>query len=301
MTTGVRNSRFIGSTGVWVGLFWILSGVYLPAGDLTTDNLTVRDSAEIWRSLKVGVPEKGAAPTNGLLLYYSFDTDTVPVPDDSGNTNTATVVSAAWISAGVTGGAYDFDGTNSIIYGSTVNNLPIGGAPKTLCTWFKADAYVGGIIIKHGAEASARGQCMQFVFSDAGGGSYCLWLSGYLTDLASVGRFVTNTWYHVCVTFASGSASIYINGAFDKSGAFYQNIPANMRLTVGCNPESPGARFNGKVDEVRLYNRVLSPQEIRDLYLHDADFIAGDVLLKNGVKHMRRRGDVSMGTYTNTP
>ena len=79
----------------------------------------------------------------------------------------------------------------------------------------------------------------------------------------------TNTWSHVLVTFNGTTVSIYINGLFNKSadldsGEIIQNTISPIRM--GTDGLDVDRYFNGTIDEVRIYNRVLSPEEINASY-----------------------------------
>ena len=76
-----------------------------------------------------------------------------------------------------------------------------------------------------------------------------------------------NTWYHVAAVFGSSGMIMYINGGQQTdtdadTGGMTNTSPSFVigSLRVGTWP------FNGKIDDVRVYNRVLSADEIRLLY-----------------------------------
>ena len=76
-----------------------------------------------------------------------------------------------------------------------------------------------------------------------------------------------NTWYHIVITYTDPSntytAKLYINGAYTKSilqQSGEHDIDSIYRIS---SPSSNS--FNGIIDEVRIYNRVLSPTEIQIL------------------------------------
>jgi hypothetical protein len=75
-----------------------------------------------------------------------------------------------------------------------------------------------------------------------------------------------NTWYFVVATYDGSYMKIYINGNLDNSlpvSITVATTTANLR--IGGETYS-GSRFGGLIDEVRIYNRALSEEEIRYLY-----------------------------------
>ena len=80
------------------------------------------------------------------------------------------------------------------------------------------------------------------------------------------------TWHHVVATWSAGSdgtISIYVNGDLDKTVDSYIDTSAatGNDLTIGTylKNDSPVDPFDGRLDEVRVYDRVLSGSEIQEL------------------------------------
>ena len=79
--------------------------------------------------------------------------------------------------------------------------------------------------------------------------------------------FEVDKWVHCVATIdASGNATLYRDGKVTKTG-FYTSLPANTtrtEVTLGTSPWDD--YFSGRLDEVRIYNRALSAEEIALLY-----------------------------------
>jgi azurin len=99
------------------------------------------------------------------------------------------------------------------------------------------------------------------------------WEASYqsLVDKNGMGQTdftATDHWTHLTLTFQQGHMRLYINGAINGD-------PIKIPLTGDINPElfigSTGDRnfFEGLIDEVYLYDRTLSPAEIRQMYQRD--------------------------------
>ncbi len=91
--------------------------------------------------------------------------------------------------------------------------------------------------------------------------------SGTAYKLNSNQSYVANgsTWTHVAVTFNGPKSTIYINGVQDNSTTYapVQIISNTADLRIGA--VATGNRWNGDLDDVRLYNRALSGSEILNL------------------------------------
>lgn len=76
-------------------------------------------------------------------------------------------------------------------------------------------------------------------------------------------------WHHVTIVRNSNSALIYIDGILDVSNSTLgiTNLSNGAPLNIGmspCNPSGSFERFNGSVDEIQIWNRALTQNEIRN-------------------------------------
>ncbi|MCK4335293.1 MAG: hypothetical protein KAW40_01050, partial [Candidatus Aenigmarchaeota archaeon] len=87
-----------------------------------------------------------------------------------------------------------------------------------------------------------------------------------------------NEWYHVVATWNSSEARIYINGSLDDNVTGPQNMYANEEdfeiggKTTDWGPEGP---FNGSIDELILYNKVLSAEEVSEHFNSNFENVTG--------------------------
>ena len=79
-----------------------------------------------------------------------------------------------------------------------------------------------------------------------------------------------NQWHHVVVVILDNSnAALYLDGVLEEddttpSGAW--DTDSNANLYIGGRADT-GGDFNGSIDEVLIYNRSLSADEIKQLYI----------------------------------
>ena len=79
-----------------------------------------------------------------------------------------------------------------------------------------------------------------------------------------------NAWYHVVATNDNNMIKIYVNANLIASYAFSNYADNNDSIVIGTrNPAVwNGGWYNGKIDDIRIYNRALNQQEISYLATH---------------------------------
>ncbi len=77
----------------------------------------------------------------------------------------------------------------------------------------------------------------------------------------------TNTWYYVAVTSdGSGNRCLYVNGVCEASATDQPFGQSQPNFYIGAAAANNGLYFPGDIDDVNIYNRALSAQEIQELY-----------------------------------
>ena len=93
--------------------------------------------------------------------------------------------------------------------------------------------------------------------------------SGHWVYLDSVKALPANTWVHVAGTYDGTALRIYVNGALNATKAVTGTTCANAEpLEIGAKnrttpPATTEAYMDGRIDDVRVYNRALSAAEIK--------------------------------------
>jgi hypothetical protein len=112
----------------------------------------------------------------------------------------------------------------------------------------------------------------QFAFYIRGGGSDkylggSLKTSGTSFD-SSIATCIynVNTWQHVVMSYNGTGASFYINGAYCGSGVATGSLSSSTsNIVIGQSVGATG-NFNGSIDDVQIYNRSLTSQEVLGIY-----------------------------------
>lgn len=90
------------------------------------------------------------------------------------------------------------------------------------------------------------------------------------TITSGTGTVLQNTWYHIAGTCdGAGNAVLYLNGIAKSTGSFSTSVPTNnnRNVTFGVAFDSPTAQYyaNALLDDLRVYNRVLTANEVQIL------------------------------------
>ncbi len=190
--------------------------------------------------------------TKGLVAYYPFDGN---AKDHSGNGYDLTVTGAVLTTDrdSAAGKAYAFNGISNKMDGTGLN---FGGS-KTLSisAWFKTSPT--------GLAFFLAGNGASFAAFTEDGPYAGLAISVPATNSA-VGKIVAGKWNHLAGLYDGDSIKVYING--QAAGTTFHhgsNIYGSTPLTVGYYSSS---FWSGSLDDIYLYNRLLSLDEIKTLY-----------------------------------
>lgn len=213
--------------------------------------------------------------TNDLVAYYPFNGN---ANDESGYGNHG-VVNGASLSAdhlGSANGAYSFDGTNNFI--ELPENSAFGSPDYTVSIWFKSAGYPDGSVQNDNEAAMliSRGRnnfelalgAPPFVATGIRFLPRLIGNTGHGFDARTAG-FQTNVWHHAVGTYEqSGNvARLFLDGQelvlVHFSGPDTANNTQPARLGTRYDGTVP---FKGSLDDVRIYNRALSSNEVAALY-----------------------------------
>jgi hypothetical protein len=199
----------------------------------------------------------------GLVAAYSFNETgtTTTVLDASGSGNNGTISGATRTTAGRFGGALDFDGVNDSVTVPDAASLDLTAA-MTL------EAYVFPTVTPNGWRSilskERPGDLAYFLNASNGnnrpvGGAV---LGGVERVLAGPTALPVNAWTHVAVTYNGTALVLYVGGTQVATQNQTGAIPVSANpLRIGGNTPF-GEFFQGRLDEVRIYNRALTAGEI---------------------------------------
>jgi len=202
-----------------------------------------------------------AAPP-GLVGYWTFDEGQGQTAfDSSGNGLDGTLNGDPQWVAGQLGGALDFDGSGDFVEIPHDPLLSITDA-ITIAAWTNMRATASGemaIVSKGGWGANdlpyelteTAGDVIFWQFYDNEGRDTCS------PDSPPVGE-----WHHICATYDGAVFKCYIDGELGEEWEYAGAMPENTAsVTIGRRSRG-GTFFNGMIDDVAIYNRALSEEEI---------------------------------------
>ena len=256
-----------------------------------------------WLALDdVSVMPTQAGGSGGLVVHYDFDEGTVLAPDVSGNSNNIVYAgnfggSGPSISTDAAAGAgsVSFDGGSYLTASSNLLSTLAGEFSVSL--WLKTSQSYGnpgdlawegaGVIAADSPNAGAK----DLIPVALTGGQVAFNIGDGVSDdtLNSSATVNDDTWHHVVVTrsLSTGARQIFIDGTLDSSDvASTVLLNSPVLLTIGAksdasDPDPASPSYNGSngylglLDDVQIYNRVLSSNEVAFLYQNPGATLAG--------------------------
>lgn len=206
----------------------------------------------------VDASQMATGPTQtGLVAYWPFETAFA----DAVGTHDATCTNCPTFSPGVVGNAAVFTGNECL----TIASMQSWSVPTfTLSAWVQAPNMTGPII----AHESSGGCPSPEMSLTNGVGLVQLNTSDSTHNEAWMPTAIASptTWHHVAVSWDGSSQEVFVDGqcACNVTPALLP-LDKPQPLTIGCYPGA-GTMFSGAIDEVRIYDRSLSHEEVAGLY-----------------------------------
>ena len=238
-------------------------------------------------------------PTNGLVAFYDF----------KGNSSNS--VSAQYLGSNVgniTYGADRFNNPSSAVELSGSNsyvritNLLSTNAPYSWSLWFKtyesstnryvglisqgSDPGVGGVtplLSLNNTANNCGGQVQAYNYSYNKSPNY-FWSASNRTN-----SWNTNAWYQITFTMeTNGKTCLYVNGKITSTNSNVPfgdtSFPTKGNTYIGMaagNGASTTSFFKGLIDDVAIYNRALSSNEVISVYTNSINVTEGQIYYDN--------------------
>ena len=172
------------------------------------------------------------------------------------------------VPSGMVGNSVDFDGTDDHVLLGNIYTSGITSGEMSISAWINADSLASGYssIIKKGTGGSVAwsldvndSYVRSYLGTDAGGESN-----------SNAVSLSTGTWYHLMMVADGTNITIYVDGVAG-SGEGYDGtiIGSSHDVAIGVSWEGSPVYFNGKIDEVKIWERALSSVEITAIVAHN--------------------------------
>jgi len=250
----------------YVGKFnWPVN--YNPHGKI--DDVRIYDHALTPDEIDALASQECVAPPDNLISWWPGDGNAEDFVGDNDGVNSATFV------PGMVGDTFTFSGTGSD-YVRVSNDPSLEPETVTVDAWVRAPVSPGSAryIVAKGAQGctaasyalyTSGGGLRFYVYSGIGSGFV---LSPYY---ASSGIW-DGQWHHVAGTYDGTAVRLYVDGAQVGSGtstsiSIGYGLATDNDLIIGQYTGTCSLPFNGDIDEVEIFNRALSLEEIQGIYL----------------------------------
>jgi hypothetical protein len=219
--------------------------------------------ASVFLSLGLWSQVPSYVPQYGLLGYYPFNGTPNDVSANAANlTNNNAVLTADRF--GTANAAYSFNGINQNLINSTPNFTFNPTSSFTYSFWYNRNVTsVNGVLMMNATNAAGN-----FIWIFQAGATN----SQFGTNKQQSAWFwaqtssTTNLWTHIVCVYNAGTMTLYKNNIQVATATFtHTNVTsANLPLYIGRGVG--GDFYNGKMDDIGIWNRALTPCEINDLY-----------------------------------
>jgi len=277
--TNPANYTVAGATVTDVTL---VSGNYVILGvsnvPTNTFAVTVKDVTSLVGDAMLGASTLEAPATagstipNGLTAYWSFDGHLADSIDGFDGTPRGKVpVAFTDGPSAAFGKSLKLNGTNYVEITGSSNTLQFANGSLSIAGWFKVEAFD-----KSWQALIAKGENSNYRIARRSDGAITgdpsiAYAGGVGEGPADTPKVNDTNWHHfVAITDATTAkfgTALYIDGVLHGINTNKAVLAAGTaNLFIGENPEALNRQWNGEIDDIGLWNRVLAPQEIALLY-----------------------------------
>jgi hypothetical protein len=173
--------------------------------------------------------------------------------------------SPQWV-VGYDSGALNLDGANDYVDFGNPPDLPSGTSTRSMCAWTKTVTVASGYrwIAAYGSAIASRAMFIGMLDDDLIGGGY----GAGDNDVYDYGFWEVDVWHHICLTYDGITAKLYADGIEVASEAKSWNLTLG-RAHIGRQVNDAAEFWDGLVDDVRIYDKALTPDEIKKVMIGD--------------------------------
>jgi len=258
---------------IWINIYR-MPPLIIGRNNITIGGKKIETSRYIGLIKQVAIPllntviQEPVFNDTSLIAHYKFDGN---YNDSSGNnhhlTNNGSILRSIHA---INGQLVEFDNTDYLEFPSTINPYTIwnGGTGITFAFWVKISSSSGNgsRLIDFQTSINNTGGIL-IAENGATNTGITIWVNGSQGALINL-HFTNNEWRHISFSVSTtGVWSVYING-FNQNVSMTRNIPNityNFRY-INKSVYAADGTWDGQMDDFRIYNKVLTQNEIRSLY-----------------------------------
>jgi hypothetical protein len=204
----------------------------------------------------------------GLVARWTFEEKSgTTAADSTGNQNHGTLRDGALFTAGKGGGGLALDGDAAYVRVAPSPSILSITEQFTVCAWVQRKADQTGwrfVLTKPKLPLSNEELWLGFFDNRP---SLGVEIPSGEKELLGPSALPLNQWIHLAGTYDGKALKIFVNGSMQAEQAYAGPIklssqPLSIGARINVATERAGYALCGQLDEVRLYNRALSPQEI---------------------------------------
>jgi prepilin-type N-terminal cleavage/methylation domain-containing protein len=263
-------------SGVPIGIH-TLAVAFSPTNDTLTRKITVLPGGDYYAELAhfsdlwTGSGDSGEVVTDGLLAYYKFDDGSGSTAEDwtgNGNTGSLTNMSSAW-TTGKIGGCLQFDGSNDLVETTdAATRMQISGDYST-SVWIKPDASQkiwAGIYSRTDPTGATNHWNLQF--DNSSNRNLIIYHGSSQWQIGARLADVAGDWHHIGVVRTGTTMTIYLDGVVIRTATWSNGaVSGNGHLNIGGDRTGTSSYvFKGLIDDLRIYDRAITPAEMQTLY-----------------------------------
>ncbi len=216
--------------------------------------------------------------TSNLISHWKLDETGGTVAYDSAGTHNGTVTDALWEN-GILDNGTGLDGDEDYINFGDIDELEFGDSNFSISAWFykkgthnwnESEVGCGMIASKYNWDDNSR----QWFLRQNSNDTILFYTNptGYQNNnesLNSTYGVCNDQWVHVVAVRNGPIKSLYINSVFDVNGATAGVVTGKIaNVHIGCiqDPSHRYQFFNGIIDDVRIYDKALSADDINEIF-----------------------------------
>ena len=223
--------------------------------------LSADEIAAIYNAGGAGMCRPCFETPSGIVSWWTADGN----GNDIVGPNDLTPMNGATFVTGMVDQAFSLDGIDDFAQVASPVNFPIGNAARSISVWFKTPKNISTSTESAIVQYGTAGDSQMFSLITSANAPGKLYFYGHSNDLAGTTTIQPDTWYHGVVTHDGSTLRLYMNGQLDANSPKTLNTVLDGNgLTIGYR--NGGSLWDGLIDEVQIFDRVLSAEEIAAIY-----------------------------------